>query len=978
MKRFVVVWLCISLIFSASSFVIDKKNVTGSSIIYETKANQVHNVDTDEYFSTIQLAINDSDTLNGHSIEVNASSYNENVLVNKQLTIIGEDTNSTFLDGGFFRIISDWVNLSGFSIFNSSNAIIIESSHNVIHTNNISFGISGITLDSDANYNTIRANSFYKNREHCIIVNSGNNTISNNYLCDNGGNIGDGSYYPCIDLGQAYYNNISFNVIYTEVIDGIALYYSAWNKIHGNYIYHTNDTYGFRGISLARYSDHNTISHNTICNSPDYGIFLWLDATNVNITENTLINCNYGILYSQYHQNPTEYINIKKNKIYNSRNTGIFLGYFTYPISYANISGNYIVESPKGIYMTGVRDSVFEQNKIENCDYGVYIESFARSENIEFRRNLISNCTNYGIINEGNSSYNAHNCIFYHNSFVNNSGQAYDNGSNIWHNGYPSGGNYWSDYSGMDYKSGPNQTQPGSDGIGDTPYIHIDGTTNRNDEYPLMKPLPIYTEPIVNLTTPNGGEVWHVDSYQNITWTMNSAWNPPSALEVTLDYSIDGGVTFPYNIIANQTGFGPNASYYWQIPNTPTKRAIVRLRVRDNTNTIITDYSDNIFIIEGINPSINLTSPNGGESIMGGGTWEITWTASPGSLPLKPNPITIEYSSTGPVGPWVLISTDEENDGSFEWTPVPFLDTTDCYVRIRVEDIGGFTNEDISNSSFLIDSTKPLPAFNAHAELVATHVCIYWNASTSSDVDHYEIYYSQNNWDPTGDSYSLLAVTGLSTSFQHNSIGIINPNTYFYQVRTFDTAGNEVRTILQAAKLGSTQSYLASPSRWFMLGSFLVQSDTSLAHVIQGLGLPANMDYIQLYDSLDTEDPWKSYSPDRPPGANDLTDILYTQGFWIHLKSSTRFTTAGFVPNLALPLVTGWNLVPYPFAQRTMTTGEIESHLTVNCPNYDSMMIADYGAPYRLKVPTGTENLMHGGALWVKVTADTSWMVMNY
>lgn len=49
--------------------------------------------------------------------------------------------------------------------------------------------------------------------------------------------------------------------------------------------------------------------------------------------------------------------------------------------------------------------------------------------------------------------------------------------------GYPSGGNYWSDYSGVDEKSGPNQDLSGSDGIGDTPYV-ID--ENNTDHYPLI------------------------------------------------------------------------------------------------------------------------------------------------------------------------------------------------------------------------------------------------------------------------------------------------------------------------------------------------------------------------------------------------------------------------------------------------------------------------------------------------------------
>ena len=55
--------------------------------------------------------------------------------------------------------------------------------------------------------------------------------------------------------------------------------------------------------------------------------------------------------------------------------------------------------------------------------------------------------------------------------------------ANFWDNSYPSGGNYWSDYTGVDLYWGPNQDQPGSDGIGDTPYIIDD---DNQDNYPFM------------------------------------------------------------------------------------------------------------------------------------------------------------------------------------------------------------------------------------------------------------------------------------------------------------------------------------------------------------------------------------------------------------------------------------------------------------------------------------------------------------
>jgi len=75
---------------------------------------------------------------------------------------------------------------------------------------------------------------------------------------------------------------------------------------------------------------------------------------------------------------------------------------------------------------------------------------------------------------------------------------------NVWDDGYPSGGNFWSDYEGVDEKSGSNQDQPGSDGVGDTAYA-ID--VNNTDRYPLMAPFSMFNAGTWNETTYNADVV---------------------------------------------------------------------------------------------------------------------------------------------------------------------------------------------------------------------------------------------------------------------------------------------------------------------------------------------------------------------------------------------------------------------------------------------------------------------------------------
>jgi len=94
--------------------------------------------------------------------------------------------------------------------------------------------------------------------------------------------------------------------------------------------------------------------------------------------------------------------------------------------------------------------------------------------------------------------------LLYHNNLVNNTIQAQDDqpGQNSWDNGYPSGGNFWSDYTGVDNCSGPQQNIcPSPDGIGDTPYTF----NNNQDNYPLMQPFVPDPPATAAAATPGGG-----------------------------------------------------------------------------------------------------------------------------------------------------------------------------------------------------------------------------------------------------------------------------------------------------------------------------------------------------------------------------------------------------------------------------------------------------------------------------------------
>ena len=127
-----------------------------------------------------------------------------------------------------------------------------------------------------------------------------------------------------------------------------------------------------------------------------------------------------------------------------------------------------------GIELYQIKNSTIKNSIITNNSEG--IQFYNSHSNVIAKNNITSN-KYYGISihNFENKNISSNNNHIYNNNFINNT--AYDECTNIWDNGFISGGNYWYNYNGTDKND---------DGFGDTPYS-IPGGDNK-DKYPLMKP----------------------------------------------------------------------------------------------------------------------------------------------------------------------------------------------------------------------------------------------------------------------------------------------------------------------------------------------------------------------------------------------------------------------------------------------------------------------------------------------------------
>ena len=218
-----------------------------------------------DHFPTIQEAINAAS--DGNTIVVRNGTYHENVVVNKSISLLGEDRKNTVIDGGgagtVIQVDSDNVTISGFEIRNCSMAwgdwgITLNYSSKSVISGNIVKAVYAIRVEGGSE-NSVKDNNVVGYDGSCVfhglqLVNSSGNVVSDNNLSSD--------CHSALTMHNSSNNIISFNYISGHFVPFyFTMEKSSNNSIVGNTMWQPAPLFG--GHIYFTESKRNVLYHNS-------------------------------------------------------------------------------------------------------------------------------------------------------------------------------------------------------------------------------------------------------------------------------------------------------------------------------------------------------------------------------------------------------------------------------------------------------------------------------------------------------------------------------------------------------------------------------------------------------------------------------------------------------------------------------------------------------------------------------------------
>lgn len=535
----------------------------------------VHNTVTDLYYATIQEAIDDEATSDGDTIKVDNGVFYECVSIWKNVQLIGSSPVGSLVDGGGNVVfgtstgISDIV-IQNFAITNGAEGISLQATSYADVENNFIYSNQCPGIFEDQGLENIISNNVIVNNQQTGVHISGSTDalLSDNvivYNRDHGmrlfdvidsmvtGNAFDynmlNGFETGLDCANLY---ITSNNMTKNWVNGLFMAHTTGSQVEDNkftangqdgvtlfecsYVVIENNLAQMNGgigiylpvseeitvnANLITQSDlgleieggsHNIITENDISNNNNVGILVQYSTSDNYIAFNTLTGNHGDNLQLSSNANNNQILN---NIIQSSGAEGIRLIQSSINNVVANNTVSGSVGDGIGIESWSNYNDILNNFVVDSGWYGIHphggVDDDSRLTGLNIVGNTVEN-SEIGII-----LTNAWYCQVYHNNLINNrvtqAASTDTSSNNLWDDGYPSGGNYWSDYTGEDRYYTLTQSVLGSDGIGDLPYTidpdNVDNyplvnffnpTTLTAFNYPSGQPLPITVTSNVTIT----------------------------------------------------------------------------------------------------------------------------------------------------------------------------------------------------------------------------------------------------------------------------------------------------------------------------------------------------------------------------------------------------------------------------------------------------------------------------------------------
>lgn len=294
--------------------------------------------------------------------------------------------------------------------------------------------------------------------------------------------------------------------------------------------------------------------------------------------------------------------------------------------------------------------------------------------------------------------------------------------------------------------------------------------------YTLQKTITVSGDiPEITITAPNGGEQWKTGEYNSVTWTpygYNPDVNPSRDVSAYLEKKngdiyetvgkiIESGKASIHWVgeIDSYGNYAPSGEYYVRVVNNVTGK---------------TDRSDASFtLLSHTDASLQVTSPNGGESITLGLPYVIRWdqkNISQMGLALYKDDKWLSWISKD-------LAPDVIATGQLEWTPqknkevVAGQSVFKIYVTGRKTDGSGYVDDKSDTTFSFVDAPLPsvsIIAFDASAsEAKGDRTGIYQITRTGTTTKQL----------PVGISVSGTATRDIDYVLSRSGIGVGNKAT---------------------------------------------------------------------------------------------------------------------------------------------------------------------------------------------------------